>query len=287
MQSVNLEKTMINNKKISLLLFCIISINVFAQTVITDSVFLTNGNIITGQIKQYVPNEYLKISTKDGLFFFLTSDISKLAIHTNNLNDLISKENLQNKDVVTPSDNINDDVYIKIQHPDVVKFTPVDRSKYNDYIPVNLFFMQSSLEISSISTPFTVYGQAKFQAIYARRFIPDYAFGLGACLRYVDFDSFAKVLFFDIRTMRVKGNRFASFSCDPGIVFYDGSVGLNFNLAYNYAMRIDKNLFFTIGVDLNYQSNRYREYSTQNGYYYYISRRSGSKNPGIVIGLVF
>ncbi len=50
----------------------------------------------------------------------------------------------------------------------------------------NFFFF--SLEISSISSPFTVDGQAKFHIIYSRRSIADYAFGLGACLRYVDFD---------------------------------------------------------------------------------------------------
>lgn len=64
--------------------FCIVIINPsFGQTEITDSIFLKNGDIITGKIKEYVPEEYLKIYTNDGLFFFQTKDLDKLSIHTN------------------------------------------------------------------------------------------------------------------------------------------------------------------------------------------------------------
>lgn len=264
---------------LSLLIVSILAIPMLnAQTLMSDSVFLKNGNLIIGKINKYVPNEYLKINTKNGMFFFLTNDISKLAIHTNNLNDLILTTNLPNKNNGSTSKNTTDDVYNKIQYPDTVKFIPVGRSKFNDYIPVNLFFVQTSFEIGTIYTPFDVDWQTKFQAIYSRRFIPDYAFGLGACFRFFDFYSIAKVLFIDIRTVRPKGNSFTSVSLDPGIVFYDGSAGLNLNIAFNYGKRIQKNLFFTLGFDLNYQSNTYGNYYSGN---------SGSVNPGVSIGLMF
>lgn len=268
----------------SIILFFVFSlmfnISISAQTGITDSVFLTNGNIVIGRIKNYVPNQYLKIETTNGMFFFITNDISKLAIHTKNLNDLISTENLQKKENVVLSDDSDNDVHNKTQHTDNKKLSPEKHSKLNDYLPINLFFVQSSLEISSISSPFTVDGQAKFQVIYSRRSIADYAFGLGACLRYVDFDSFAKVLFIDIRTIRAKENSFTSFSLDPGIVFYNSNAGLNLNIAFNYGKRIQKNLFFTMGIDINYQSNTYGSNKR------FLSS-SGSINPGINIGLMF
>lgn len=263
------------------LIFLTPSLN--AQNIINDTIILNNGNTIIGKIKNHVPNEFVKIDTKNGMFFFQTNDILKLCIHTSNFDEVISTPN---KDIV-PSTKINDDVYTKIQYPDTVRYIPVSRSKYNDYVPLNIFLLQSSLEISTIYKPFDVTGQAKFQAIYTRRFIPEYAFGVGACLRYVDYEDFAKVFFIDIRTIVPKGNSFTSVSIDPGIVFYRGNAGLNLNIAYNHATRIQKNLFFTIGFDINYQSNTNRQYSTQNGYYYYVSGHTGSINPGVVVGIVF
>lgn len=268
-----------------LLLF--IAAQLKSQTALPDSVFLTNGNIISGKIKNYIPNEFVKIQSGNKMYFFVSSDVLKVIIHSDFSNDVVLSEKNINYNPEIKENKSVDDIYFKPPNQDTVRTSPVNRSKYNDYIPVNLFFVQGSLEISSISSPFKVYGQAKFQSIYSRRFLPGYAFGAGACLRYIDFDSFAKVLFIDIRTIVPKPNSFNSVSLDPGIVFFDGSAGFNLNIAYNYAKRINGNLFLTIGLDLNYQSNRYRDYSTQNNFYYYISGQAGSKNPGITIGLVF
>jgi hypothetical protein len=60
-------------------LFCMFwAVNVFAQTM-TDIVHLKNGSLIRGIIIEQVPNETLKIQTRDGsIFVFAMSEIVKL-----------------------------------------------------------------------------------------------------------------------------------------------------------------------------------------------------------------
>lgn len=214
------------------------------------------------------------------MYFFSMNDVKKLAIHSSSFDKTLPIDISTSNQQVKPSPKTTDDIYFNTGNSDIVRITLAKQSKYLDYIPVEMLFIQGGLEISSISSPFTVYGQAMFQATYSRRFVPELAFGLGACLRYVDFYSFAKVLFIDIRTITPQKNSFTTFSFDPGVVFYDNTIGWDLYFAYNYAKRIQNNLFFTMGIYLNYQSNTYDDD-------YYKNRRDGSINPGIIFGFAF
>lgn len=70
-------------KKIILLLSIFISSFAFSQTQTRDVVYLKNGSIIKGQIKEMNPSENLKIQTGDGsLFVYKMSEILKMEKET-------------------------------------------------------------------------------------------------------------------------------------------------------------------------------------------------------------
>lgn len=223
--------------------------NINSQIVLNDTVFLKTGKSIIGKVDSYLPDNYIKIKTLDGMYFFTMNDVKKLAIHSSNFNKTLPIDISTSNQEVKPSPKTVDDIYFNTGNSDTVRVTLAKQSKYLDYIPVEMLFIQSGLEISSISSPFEVDGQVMFQATYSRRFVPELAFGFGACLRQMEsYDMFAKVLFIDLRTITPQKNSFTTFSFNPGIVFYDNTIGCNLYFAYNYAKRIQKNIFFTMGV---------------------------------------
>jgi hypothetical protein len=260
-----------------------------AQKHVLDSVFLNNGSIVAGKVVNYKPNAYVRIQSEGDLYYFTSSSILKLAIHSFDPNDGISREIVvvEKKNVNVNENTTKSVVNTYGSRAEYSDIPYAHRMKLNDRIPEFMVFLQGSLEIESIYEPFKVYGQSKYQLCLSKRFVPTSAFGLGVSARHLDFERFAWVVFADIRTIHPRGDDFSSFSVNPGIVFYDRSVGYNLNFAYNYAQRIDRNVFFTIGLDLNYQSNRFRRYSSQNNWSNYVSGYVGAINLGIVVGLLF
>lgn len=273
-------------KFVLFMLFCVLPA-LQAQKHMLDSVFLNNGSIIVGKVVNYKPSAYVRIQTGGDVYFFAASNITKLCIHSFDVNDGVFRE------IVMPEKKMLVDSTVR-KASDAHGYTAeYVREKYaqplrhDDGFPVDMFFVQASLEIESIYSLAKVYGQSKYQIIYSRRFVPTSAFGFGACLRHLDFESFAGVIFADVRTIKINGADFSSFSFNPGIVFYDGTLGYNANIAFSYAIRIRGNAFITLGVDVNYQSNRFRRYSTRNNWSYYVSGYDGAINPGVVVGLLF
>jgi len=88
-------------KKISLLLclMCLCAFTIKAQQNYEDVVFLKNGSIIRGTIVEQIPNQSLKIKTKDGsVFVYNISEVEKMTkeeIVNNNGNQYQNRYNNQ------------------------------------------------------------------------------------------------------------------------------------------------------------------------------------------------
>ena len=238
----------------------------FSQTVESDSVFLSNGNIIVGKLNRYIPNEYLRIQTKSGEFSFGLSDILKVCVHSTN--NYINGNEISEK---TISDTSNQSSKNEQANELTVNTCKTEKINiYNDNFPVNLFIIQGGADIDALYTLFNVNWRYKIQAIYARRFWKNFA--LGAGLSKSDYYLPAS-LFLDARDIKIHKNSYSSHSFDFGISSLGSNPNLYFNLAYNYGFRIHKDIFFNFGVNI-----------TQDGNY---SGIAGNTTAGIIAGLLF
>lgn len=81
--------------KILITLSLFFSINSFSQENYEDVIYLKNQNIIHGMIIEQIPNESIKIKTKDkDVFYFKISEIEKIVKEVNTNYDEKSKKNI-------------------------------------------------------------------------------------------------------------------------------------------------------------------------------------------------
>jgi len=121
------------------------------------------------------------------------------------------------------------------------------------------------------SSPFDSNCQKKIQIIYSRRFWQNFALGAGYGKRFFDDIRRGTIIFSDIRFIDIQNNHYKSFACNLGIGdYYEAKFYLN--LSYNYGFRIVRKLFFTIGIDYNFQK---------------IANIEDNKTFGITAGILF
>ena len=105
------------NKLLFLLILQLYSMYLFSQKNPPDKVFLKNGSIITGQISEVKPREYVKINTFCGnLWVFTTNEIEKIEIDNYILEDLgnlnyVAENHLKVKSIYNMTDTLPKNVF--------------------------------------------------------------------------------------------------------------------------------------------------------------------------------
>lgn len=86
------------------LIFLFTTILVFAQRTV-DTIYLKNGSVIKGIISELIPNESIKVQTRDGsLFVYQWNEVSKITrgLQQNTSTTTINKENFFNFEKINP-----------------------------------------------------------------------------------------------------------------------------------------------------------------------------------------
>jgi hypothetical protein len=139
---------------------------VHAQVNYEDVVYLKNGSIIHGVIIEQVPNQSIKIQTKDGnVFFYKIDEVEKLTKEPTKNTDNIQKKsgytNITELNCALGVGHSNEDNSIGIQTINGYQFNPnlnlgfgvgVDKYKNSTYLPLFMDFRAYFLQTSV--TPF-------------------------------------------------------------------------------------------------------------------------------------
>lgn len=120
-------------RKIILALSIFISINTFAQNNLDEVVYLKNGSVVRGVIIEQIPNQTLKIQTKDGsVFVYNFSEVQKITKEAPFINQPI-RQPIQNIDNAIQNNQFQQEVKdTSIGNPknSYTYNTPTDKKDY-------------------------------------------------------------------------------------------------------------------------------------------------------------
>jgi len=233
-----------------------IFINLFAcgQTSINDTLFLKNGNIITGEIKEFAKNEFIKIYTSDGLFFFSTNDILKIS--TLKKLETLPKPKAEST-TINPYDKTNKNssennyfrFYGSNQLQEKTDESSEQETKYtsenNDMLnSLPKFLLQLNAGVDLIG--FNL--QGNFNLIEQRH---NFSLGLGTILRYDNIN-----LSLNFRKYKIHRNSNISVFGLVGGVFVSeywdlSRIAIDISPLYYYGIHLGNNAYFTIGTKLD------------------------------------
>jgi hypothetical protein len=225
--------------------------HVFSQTNFnTEVVYLKNGGVIRGIIIEQIPNEKLKIQTKDGnVFVFLYSEIEKI---TKEVDPSLSESYKKSKPNPTTIDGYKSSGYFNATEIvfgfGVGDVKPVKGNGYSNYQNEN----------STIG----------FRTSHGYQFNPHFALGMGIGLEIGDRS--ALPIFFDLRFPFSHRKVNPTFNLALGLIgvesyFVNPSFGLKIFLNTRTAMN------FNVGVNSQFlQTSPYNGYYSYNSNYLYL-----------------
>ncbi len=124
-------------KKISFILLVFITTITFAQSNLDEVVYLKNGSVIRGIIIEQIPNQTLKIQTKDGsVFVYNLSEVQKITKETPYINPSINQpvqaleKPVQNNQVVSQNNTEIKDTTNNAPKNSYTYNTPTDKKVY-------------------------------------------------------------------------------------------------------------------------------------------------------------
>ena len=288
-------------------IFTISFVQLLAAKSASDSLYLTNNNLLIGKVYKYIPDKYLCIQTPEGQFTFELSDVKKLAIHSvANYQDGIDEDLIPIKNdsepepvvympqkttsvIVSSSPTISgrpkiaasgrsamaDELYVP-------SYLSRSSSFYGDHFADNIFILQTQLSWSD-KTPLL----KKIQTIYARRIEQDVAIGGGMNFGTYGQDTKLVNAFCDVRKFLFVNNHYHSLAADFGISASDSEGSPYICVSYNIGIRLQGITFLQFGI--HYSQERYGlyGYEYQDGYSYRYHSSNLHRNVGINAGIVF